>query len=118
MLDSHKASLGAAFDAHKAVVADARERATQMFNERLATLSEAADQSTRVVDARLADMAEAANRNAQQVSAMLDSHEASIDAALGSHEAVAPTPQEKASQMFDARLGRPLPGRGSERARH
>ena len=52
LLDVHKASIGAAFDSHKAVVADVTRESAQMFDERLAALSVAADQSARFVDAR------------------------------------------------------------------
>ena len=67
MLDMHKASIGAAFDSHKAVVADATRQSAQIFDARLAALAEAADQSARIIDLRLADLAEAANRNAESI---------------------------------------------------
>ena len=67
MLDLHKASIGAAFDSHKVVVADATQQSVQIFDARLAALAEAADQSTRIIDVRLADMVEAANRNTEAI---------------------------------------------------
>ncbi|MBV9906098.1 MAG: hypothetical protein JOY52_00895, partial [Hyphomicrobiales bacterium] len=67
MLDLHKASMGAAFDSHKAVVADATQQSVQIFDARLAALAQAADQSTRIIDLRLADMVDAANRNAETI---------------------------------------------------
>ena len=67
MLALHKASMGAAFDSHKVVVADATQQSVQIFDARLAALAEAADQSTRVIDLRLTDMVEAANRNAETI---------------------------------------------------
>ena len=59
--------MGAAFNSHKVVVADATQQSVQIFDARLAALAEAADQSTRVIDLRLADMADAANRNAETI---------------------------------------------------
>jgi DNA anti-recombination protein RmuC len=67
MLDLHKASMGAAFDSHQVVVADATQQSVQIFDARLAALAEAADQSTRIIDLRLADMVDAANRNAETI---------------------------------------------------
>ncbi|HLX97280.1 MAG TPA: hypothetical protein VKR62_01170, partial [Roseiarcus sp.] len=67
MLDLHKASVGAAFDSHNVVIADATRQSAQMFDARLAALAEAADQSARIIDSRLAVMAEAANRNAESI---------------------------------------------------
>ncbi len=63
----HKASIGAAFNSHKVVVADATHQSVQIFDARLAALAEAADQSTRIIDLRLVDMVEAANRNAESI---------------------------------------------------
>ena len=67
MLDLHKASMGAAFDSHKVIVADATQQSVQIFDARLAALAEAADQSTRVIDLRLTDMVQAANRSAETI---------------------------------------------------
>ena len=67
MLDLHKASIGAAFDSHRAVIVDATRQSAQVFDARLAALSEAADQSARIIDSRLADLVEAANSNAESI---------------------------------------------------